>query len=30
MKSIRHTITGIERFPYRATWVLNSMAGIEG
>jgi hypothetical protein len=29
MKSIHHFITDIERFPYRPTWVLDSVAGIE-
>jgi hypothetical protein len=30
MNSIHHFITDIERFPYRPTWVLYSVADIEG
>jgi len=30
MKTIQHFVTGIERFPYRPTWVLDSVADIEG
>ena len=29
MKPVRHSITDIERFPYRPTWVLDSVANIE-
>ncbi len=30
MKTIYHFTTGIERFPYRPTWVLDSVADSEG